>query len=187
MRNLPAAAAWRHVTAREGFETTFFTPAHVAGHTAAVEDGVAWAVHYAIDVDPSWRTTMAAVTGWSIGGRRGVTLTSDGDGRWLVDGAAAPAIDGCLDVDLESSACTNLLPVRRLRLPVGAAADVPAAYVRAADLSVQRMEQRYRRLPDGEHGERYDYSSSTFGFRCVLAYDAAGLVVDYPGIAVRAA
>ena len=65
-------------------------------------------------------------------------------------------------------------------------ADAPAAYVRALDLSVERLEQRYVRLADGERGQRYHYTSPAFGFECELAYDESGLVLDYPGIAVRA-
>ena len=58
--------------------------------------------------------------------------------------------------------------------------EAPAAYVRAFDLSVTRLDQAYRRLDD----RRYDYASEDH-FRAVLEYDAAGLIVDYPGIAVR--
>jgi hypothetical protein len=36
-----------------------------------------------------------------------VTLRADGDGSWVVDGRPAPQLDGCLDVDLESSSMTN--------------------------------------------------------------------------------
>ena len=57
----------------------------------------------------------------------------------------------------------------------------PAVYVRALDLSVTRLEQTYRRRGDGT----FDYTSGDGAFRAVLRYDAAGLVVDYPGIAVR--
>lgn len=46
-----------------------------------------------------------------------------------------------LDVDLESSALTNALPVHRMGLGIEPAADAPAAYVRALDLSVDRLEQ----------------------------------------------
>jgi uncharacterized protein len=59
--------------------------------------------------------------------------------------------------------------------------EAPALYVRALDLSVTRLEQTYRRLDD----RRYDYTSEGGDFRAVLAYDEAGLIVDYPGIAVR--
>jgi hypothetical protein len=52
---------------------------------------------------------------------------------------------------------------------------------------VERLEQTYARLPDdGEHA-RYEYVAPAFGFDAVLTYDRFGLVVDYPGIAVRVA
>ena len=112
-------------------------------------------------------------------------MEGDGEGRWRVDGAPAPALDGCLDVDLEASAATNAFPVGRLGLAVGAAADAPAAYVRVLDPVVGRLEQRYERIADDGDRRRYRYTSPAFGFEAVLAYDAAGLVVDYPGIAIR--
>ena len=91
-------------------------------------------------------------------------------------------------MDLESSSLTNAFPVHRLGLGVGAEADAPAAYVRALDLSVERLEQRYVRLEDdGSRRERYRYTAPAFGFECQLLYDEYGLVLDYPGIAVRAA
>jgi uncharacterized protein len=109
----------------------------------------------------------------------------DGAGSWTVDDAPAPQLDGCLDVDLEVSACTNTLPVHRLGLAVGEAADAPAAYVRAAAFAVERLEQRYERLPDDGDLVRYAYASPRFGYEDVLVYDADGLIVDYPGIAAR--
>ena len=52
--------------------------------------------------------------------------------------------------------------------------------MRALDLSVVRLDQTYRRLD----GHRFAYTSDG-DFAAVLTYDDAGLVVDYPGIAVR--
>lgn len=80
---------------------------------------------------------------------------------------------------------TNALPVRRMGLPVAAAA-APAAYVRAAGLAVERLEQTYVRAIDEAAGQRYDHAAPAFGFGCRLVYDETGLVLDYPGIAVRA-
>jgi len=57
-----------------------------------------------------------------------------------------------------------------------------AAFVRADDLRVERLEQTYTRLDDGVH---FAYTSMTFSFACNLAYDTSGLIVDYPGIATR--
>jgi len=188
---LPAHAAWQHRDARDGYEVVFLevTPAgyRFEGHTSAVEDGEPFAVRYAVVLDRRWRTRSARVCGRSSAGVHEATLETGGTGRWLVNGELAPELDGCLDVDLESSSFTNAFPVHRLGLAVGAQAAAPAAYVRALDLAVERLEQRYARLPDDGDRWRYDYESPGFGFRCELVYDAAGLVLDYPGIAVRSA
>ena len=114
-----------------------------------------------------------------------VRLECDGAGEWHVDGNPAPALAGCLDVDLEASAFTNAFPVHRLALEVGEKAEAPAAYVRAWDLRIERLEQSYARLPDDGARSRYDYASPRFGYQSQLVYDKSGLVLDYPGLAVR--
>ena len=179
---MTSTAAWRHLDAREGFEVVRVDGRRFEGATSAVEEGEAWAVRYAIELGDGWRTRRATVS--ALGGRE-VRLEADGEGRWRVDGDPAPQLDGVFDVDLESSAVTNAFPVHRLALAVGEEADAPAAYVRATDLRVERLEQHYVRLEDGERGQRYHYASPAFGFECELAYDAAGLVLSYPGIAAR--
>jgi uncharacterized protein len=191
MAHLPehGSAAWRHLDARAGFEVAF---AHaggdgrrVEGSTSAVEDGEPWIVAYEIVLAPDGTTRSARVVSRSRHGRREVRLEADGVGAWLVDGAPAPHLDGCLDVDLESSALTNAFPVRRLGLATGEAAEAPAAYVRALDLRVERLGQRYVRLDDDGRRERYRYAAPAFDVTCVLTYGADGLVDDYPGIAAR--
>ena len=187
---LPATAAWLHRDARQGFEVACFRPAGrsyvISGSTSAVEDGEAWIVSYEIRLDRAWRTRSARITGRSEQGARGVRLDADGLGHWQVDGEVASYLDGCIDVDLESSAMTTTLPVHRLALGAGAGSSAPAAYVRARDLSVERLEQEYVRACDEGHHQRYDYAAPVFGFTARLVYDEAGLVLDYPGIALRA-
>jgi hypothetical protein len=189
MEGFPAAASWRHLGAREGFESLFPVRAvggwRLEGWTAAVEEGVAWGVRYAIVLDDRGRAREARVECRHEGGTHEVALEGDGRGGWLVDGAPAPHLDGCLDVDLEASAFTNAFPVRRLALAVGDGAEAPAAWVRAPGLAVERLEQRYARLPDADGAARYDYASPGQGFTAVLAFDPQGLVIEYPGIAVR--
>jgi uncharacterized protein len=187
--DLPPFAAWHHRGAADGFEVAYFDTGsgglRVEGHTVAVEEGEPYSVGYEIGLDERWHTRSVRVWGQSVRGRSETVLESGGDGRWTVDGAPAPQVDGCFDVDLESSALTNAFPMHRLALGPGEAADAPAAYVRALDLAVERLEQRYVRIDDGAGPPRYDYASPAFGFRCELAYDAAGLVLEYPGIATR--
>jgi uncharacterized protein len=192
LADLPPFAAFQHRGARDGFEVVFFAAAggkriRVDGSTAAVEDGEAWSVGYSIELDRQWRTRRATVRGRAQGGEREIAIDADGAGRWKVDGEEVPALDGCLDLDLESSSLTNAFPMRRLSLEVGQSAQAPAAYVRVLDLRVERLEQSYERLPDGTGGARFDYASPRFGFRGELEYDASGLVIEYPGIATRTA
>lgn len=187
--DLPAAAAWRHHTVRDGFETVFFAERPdgwtLQGHTAAVEDGVAWAIRYDIIVDTAWHTRTAHILSQSASGSYELVLESDGAGRWHVDGVRTPQFDDCFDVDLEASACTNTLPVHRAPPAVGVSVDASALWVRAPALEVQRLEQTYQRLEGTDDLQRFDYRSPAFGFEAVLTFDATGLVVEYPELASR--
>jgi hypothetical protein len=187
---LPPSAAWRHVEARQGFEATFFRPSAtgyvVDGHTSAVEDGVVWAVHFTLEVDEQWVTRHCRVQSWCDVGERELLLSHDAAGRWRIDGVLAPALDGCLDVDLEASACTNMLPVRRAELPALGTMEAPAVYVRAPDLAVERLEQSYLRLASADT-ITFAYRAPRFAFEDELVFDTDGLVHDYPGIAERIA
>jgi hypothetical protein len=180
-------AAWRHQESREGFETAWVTEdaggVRLEGHVTAVDDGVALAVSYAIGLDAGWRTRTAHVASRWGEGTREVHVEGDGAGAWTVDGVPRPELDGCLDVDLAASACTNAFPVRRLGLAAGATAEAPAVYVTAPELDVQRLPQIYTRL-EGD-GLRFDYASPDHDFRCELEFAEDGLVVAYPFIAVR--
>lgn len=184
-------AAWRNLDARAGFEVVFLRREHdlyhLDGYSTAVQEGVGWGIRYALTIDEDWVTRTAHVVGQSVQGEHEVRLEGDGRGRWRVNGVPMPLLNGCLDVDLEASVCTNAFPVRRLGLRVGEQADAPAAYVRAPTLRVERLEQSYARLEgDGDENARYDYVAPAFDFRTVLLFDQCGFVLDYPGIAVRA-
>jgi hypothetical protein len=186
----PPTAAWRHQGARSGFEVAYFhlldEGCRIEGCTTAIEGGQTWAVDYAIALDMNWTTRRARISGRSVFGLHSVVLEADGAGHWLVDGETAPHLNGCLDVDLESSATTNALPVHRADLLVGGRAAAPAVYVRALDLGVERLEQTYTRIADETGHQRYDYTAPAFEFASRLVYDESGLVLDYPGVAVRA-
>lgn len=187
----PLTAAWQHRDARTGFEVVYFHDLggdgyRIDGWTTAIEEGGTWAVEYQIQVDAAWATRRVRIRGQSLAGSCTAALDADGAGRWLAGGEPAPYLDGCLDVDLEASAMTNALPVRRMGLSRGARADAPAVYVRAAGLAVERLAQSYARAPDDAGRQCYDYAAPAFDFRCRLVYDESGLVRSYPGIAVRA-
>jgi uncharacterized protein len=184
----PPTAAWRHVEARHGFEVAWFdrygAGRRLRGHSTGLEDGRTWSVAYDIRVDADWCTRHASVTELSPTGAASTELESDGAGSWWVDGVPAPELDGCLDVDLEASGMTNTLPVHRLALEPGAAAQTSAVYVRLGT-ATERLDQTYRRADTDGRPFRLEYSAPAFDFTCTITFDRAGLVVDYPGIAVR--
>jgi hypothetical protein len=186
----PAVATFEHRDAQRGFEVVFIQAEaggyRINGHTAGIEDGQAFAAEYSIALDGSWVTRSAHVRGRSASGEHELALEADGAGHWMVNGEPAPELDGYLDVDLEASAFTNAFPIHRLGLDVGEGSEAPAVYVRELDLAVERLEQRYRRLPDEGSRLRYHYESPRFDFQAELVYDEAGLILDYPGVAVRA-
>lgn len=189
MSRPPHCLAWRHVAARDGFEVAFVRieerAVSVRGHTAAVECGKAWTIHYDIELDDRWRTRSAYVTSESANGLESAAVVADGDGRWIVNGRHVPGLDGTLDLDLESSALTNAFPVRRLALDVGERAEAPAAYVRAGDLRVERLEQSYLCARRDGACSHYAYAAPAFDVRTELTYDEGSFVLDYPGLAVR--
>lgn len=185
----PAGASWTHTGARTGFEVAFFEDLdaghRLSGHTTAHESSALWSVGYDVVVDRLWRTVAVRASNLTAAGEGKLTLTRDSEGRWTANGEQRPDLDGCGDVDFESSAVTNTLPLHRLDFIGGVGVDVPAAFVRADDLRVERLEQRYTLIEADREQILFRYESSTFEFACDLRYDRSGLIVEYPGIAIR--
>jgi uncharacterized protein len=184
-------ATWIHRDARQGFESASLRrhgDGHrLIGHTSAVEDGVAWTVGYQIDVDNRWQTVRADVSEVVAGRQNHRVIESDRAGRWTVDGVHAPQLDGCIDIDLESSALTNTIFLHRVQPSTIDVYDAPAAFVRCAPLRLERVEQTYKRGTDGARlsENTFEYTSPSFDTNIELRFDRHGLVTDYPGLATR--
>lgn len=109
-------------------------------------------------------------------------LGTDGSGRWgELNGAHRPDLDGCRDIDLTVTPFTNTLPIRRLTLDVGDAADIIVATVDTDTLGIVPVRQRYHRV--AEH--RFAYRNHDSGFETEFDIDPYGLVHDYPGMFTR--
>ncbi|HYR28979.1 MAG TPA: putative glycolipid-binding domain-containing protein, partial [Thermoanaerobaculia bacterium] len=139
----------------------------VEGHEAARLDGTTLrgmtvlkdaALTYRVDCDDAWRTVSATVIGWCGDRTIDITLKSSG-GRWTMNGTHVAEVDGCIDVDLNFSPSTNLLPIRRLDLAIGESADVKAAWLRFPTFSLEPLQQSYTRT--GETTYRYKSASFT--------------------------
>ena len=92
----------------------------LAGATTFTLGGETCRLEYRVACDDTWRTRRCKVRGVSGEDPISIDIAHDGEGRWTLGGEPVASIDGCEDVDLAFTPATNLLPVRRLALPVGA-------------------------------------------------------------------
>ncbi len=145
----------------------------LVGTVLGAADGVPVRIEYRVLTDAAGATTAVHVRDLRGFGQRTVTLDRDSKGAWTVDGAAAKALKGCIDVDLGCSPSTNALPIRRLRLAVGASKTIQAAWVVFPGLTVQKSAQTYSRLDEFT----YRYASGTFDEELVV--DDDGIVARY--------
>lgn len=138
----------------------------------------AYRLNYAVACDAAWRTLSASVTGWLGRTNASIHIQSDANRHWRLNEVEQPGVEGCIDLDLNFSPSTNLLPIRRLGLAVGEAAEVKAAWLRFPDFTLEPLPQVYRRLDETV----YRYESAGRQFTADLKVDAAGFVVEYPGL-----
>ena len=185
----PGSAAWQHIGDRAGSEVAFFAPLYggyrIEGTTTAAAHGRAWTIDYAIRLDATWTTKVAEIRERSETGVRALVLEQTTPGHWTVDGVPNRRLDGCLDVELESSVLTGALPVHRQRLPIGRAEHAPAAFVGTPGLSVRRLDRVFTRIGGDRARQVVDYAAPAVGAQARLTYDANGLLVAHPTVAVR--
>lgn len=155
----------------------------LSGSAVFAEEGHPVCLVYLIKCDRDWKTCAASVSGWVGPTAVKIEIAATAQGEWTVNGQAVPAVRGCVDVDLNFSPSTNLLPIRRLSLAVGASAPVRAAWLRFPSFSLEVLEQVYRRT--GQH--EYEYSSAGGSFIAKLKVDASGFPVEYAGVWVAEA
>ncbi|MFI7612471.1 putative glycolipid-binding domain-containing protein [Nonomuraea terrae] len=134
-------------------------------------------VAYRLTADEGGRTRRLSV---EVGGRA-LVIAGDGRGAWTdAGGRPLPGLSGCVDVDISTTPLTNTLPIRRLGLAPGAAADLLVVYVDVPDLEPRAVTQRYTCL--GRSGAVTVYRYESGSFRADITVDDHGLVVDYPGL-----
>ena len=145
------------------------------GSAVFQHEGASCRLDYLVVADGRGHTSRGRVTGWL--GERAIEIEIAAEsGRWLMNGAPCPEVEGAVDLDLNFSPSTNLLPIRRLALAVGQEAAVRAAWLRFPGFDLKPLEQTYRRLSTS----RYRYRSEG-GFEAELLVRPSGFVALYPG------
>jgi uncharacterized protein len=150
----------------------------LAGSAVFSQDGQPVRLEYSIDCNAGWQSLRARVRGWMGSLAVELELTADEARRWRLNGVECPAVAGCLDVDLSFTPATNLLPIRRLELATGRSAEVRAAWLAFPNLTLEPLEQCYRRTGPAT----YHYESNGGEFQRELEVNPAGFVTLYPGL-----
>ena len=133
---------------------------------------------YQIACDSRWHTQSATVAGWVGDTAIEIKIDVSPDLRWRLNEVDSPEVAGCIDLDLNFSPSTNLLPMRRLNLEAGQEMEVRAAWLRFPSFTLEPLVQVYRRIDE----ERYRYESAGGSFVAELRVNADGFVTKYANI-----
>lgn len=150
----------------------------IEGTTVFLAEGVPVRFTYEVVCDLAWHSRYGRVEGWI--GERPVDhrVARTPDGEWTLDGTIVPGLAELIDLDLGITPATNLLPIRRLALGAGQAADAPAAWLDPMTGELSFLRQRYERRTD----TAYWYESPSFNYAELLDVAPTGFILRYPGL-----
>lgn len=155
--------------------------AHLRGMAVFQDESGPTALRYSVRCDAEWLTTEGTVEGWCGSRPVELRLVRSRAGDWTMNGVACPAVAGCADLDLNFTPATNLMPLRRLNLPLGRTAEVRSAWLEWPASILRPLTQRYTRRSATE----YHYEADLPGadkFVGVLQVEPGGWVLDYAGL-----
>lgn len=118
----------------------------LTGAVVQAVDGRPIHASYTVVCNRNWHTRSFMLLVHQGRASRCIVYTVDDRQRWYVAGDLQRKLGGCIDVDLGMSPAAKTLPIRRLQLDVGAAAEIKTAWVRFPELEVVPLKQRYTRL-----------------------------------------
>lgn len=149
---------------------------HLAGTAVFAHNKQPCRLDYTIVCNSAWQTLSGKVAGWVGNEIVEIELAVDSDRRWRLNGKECPAVAGCIDLDLNFSPSTNLLPIRRLNLAAGQEAQVKAAWLRFPSFALEPLEQSYCRID----ATTIRYASAGGAFVAELEVNETGFVTNYP-------
>lgn len=146
------------------------------GTAVFTSDNRPYRLSYVVICDPSWNTRRGFVSGWVGDDNVDIEIAVDAHGNWKMNDVEKSAVNGCVDLDLNFSPSTNLLPIRRLNLGIGEQATIKSAWLRFPSFELEPLSQVYTRLDNST----YRYSSGGGKFVCELKVNEVGFVTEYP-------
>src|SRR5262245_54697227 len=133
---------------------------HLEGTAVFAHDHQPCRLSYLVVCEENWNTMRARVSGWVAETAVDIDLLVDREYRWRRNGIEQPTVTGCIDVDLNFSPSTNLLPIRRLNLAVGPAALVQAAWLKVPSFDLEPLSPVYSRIDESTY--RYESGGGQF-------------------------
>src|SRR5262245_27569767 len=133
---------------------------------------------YHIVCDSNWLTRSARIAGWVGNKVVDIEIAVSPDQNWRVNEKDISEVAGCIDLDLNFSPSTNLLPIRRLNLAVSEEAEVRAAWLRFPGFELEPLTQLYRRTAETS----YHYESAGGKFVTEITVNSNGFVTEYPDL-----
>ncbi|HEY0605341.1 MAG TPA: putative glycolipid-binding domain-containing protein [Herpetosiphonaceae bacterium] len=115
-----------------------------------------------------------------------LTLERADDGIWR-DGDQNVLHDlaGAYDIDLSASPFTNTLSIRRLNLQLDQPTEILVAFIELPAFTVRPERQRYTLTHASSEYNIYHFEHLSTGYTEDIRVDAAGFVIDYPGLFQR--
>jgi hypothetical protein len=150
----------------------------IEGTAVFREGGVTALLAYRVNCDLTWCTRQGKVFGRL--GEKPVEfqVARTTEGIWTLNGETVSDLETCLDLDVGFSPATNLLPLRRLALIKGQAADAPAAWLNVSTGTLELLPQRYERRTEST----YWYEAPSVGYAGLLEITPVGFIHRYPGL-----
>ena len=172
-----ASILWRRIDRTSYERCTLDATAsghRLAGTVLLVEDAVPYELRYTIVTNDAWFPITVGINVQGGENDRTLALTGDGNGTWSVGDEPVLDFYGATDVDLGFTPGTNSLPIRRLDLDVGEAAQITAIRIDFPHRDVEKVTQTYERLAE----RRWRYRSGDYS--ADLTVNEHGLVTAYP-------
>lgn len=159
------------------------TGIHAVSVVIAIQDGQAFRLDYAVDLDVSYQVRMVYLT---LNNEAVLTLECDEQRNWFdAHHQPLPHLTGCTDIDISATPFTNTLPIRRLNWQPGQMKTIRLVYCEIPQMILRPDEQIYTCVEKQSDNARFHFEQVATGFKSTIQVDGDGLVIDYPGLYSR--
>ena len=142
------------------------------------QGGTQTCLAYRVECNLKWHAKRGYVQGWIGTQSVELSISHVTGGAWILNGVIVSNLENCIDLDLGFTPATNLVPLRRLALRDGQAADVSAAWLDVSAGTLEVLPQHYERRAE----TKYWYEAPSLDYAAMLEVNHIGFIRRYPGL-----